>query len=91
MANQIELDASSWKSEEDFYTSYCTITKAPDWFGKNLDAFADSLRGGICRITPEKIIVKNLTSKTKNKLGSFWNDVVEICLEEEVELEVQSN
>ncbi len=50
----ISLDAINWKNKNDFYNSYCNATKAPNWFGMNLDAFLDSLRGGICEITPKK-------------------------------------
>jgi RNAse (barnase) inhibitor barstar len=90
--NIIALDATNWKSKEDFYTSYCNATTAPKWFGRNLDALADSFRGGICRITPEKIVVRNLTSKIKDNLGlEFWRTVEEICQEEEVELEVHND
>ncbi len=90
--NTIILDAKNWKSKSDFYTSYCNATKAPKWFGKNLDALLDSLRGGICKITPEKIVVRNFTKKIKESLGpNFWDEVKEICEEENVTLEVYSN
>ncbi len=86
--NEIILDAKFWKDSSDFYASYCDATTAPKWFGKNLDAFLDSLRGGICKITPEKIIVRNLTAKSKERLGeNFWKSVEEICVEQDVELE----
>jgi RNAse (barnase) inhibitor barstar len=86
---EIVLDASNWKNKDDFYSSYCKITKAPKWFGNNLDALNDSLSGGICKITAEKIIVKNITSKIKESLGSdFWSTFEEICQEQDVELEV---
>jgi len=89
---EIILDASKWKNKDDFYSSYCHATKAPKWFGKNLDALLDSLRGGICKMTPEKIIVQNFTSKIKNDLGfQFWQEVEEICQEENVVLEVYSH
>lgn len=90
--NQIILDAKNWKTKDDFYSSYCKTTNAPKWFGKNLDAFLDSLRGGICKITPEKIIIQNLTSKIKDNLGEgFWTSIEEICKDQNVDLEVQNN
>ncbi len=90
--NQIILDAKNWKTKDDFYSSYCKATIAPKWFGKNLDALLDSLRGGICKITPEKIIIQNLTSKIKDNLGAgFFTSIEEICQEEDVDLEVQNN
>lgn len=88
----ITLEAKHWKSKEDFYTSYCAATGAPSWFGRNLSALADSFRGGICQITAEKIIVRGLTGSIKGALGHrFWASVVEICLDEEVELEIHAD
>ena len=89
---EIVLDAKNWGNEADFYSSYCKATKAPEWFGRNLSALADSFQGGICRITPEKIVVRNFKPETKMSLGEeFWADIVEICQEVEVELVVHSD
>ncbi len=88
----ITLDAKNWYNKDDFYHSYCESTKAPKWFGNNLDALNDSLRGGICKITPEKIIVRNLTKKIKENIGiRFWESIEEICQEQDVELEVYND
>jgi RNAse (barnase) inhibitor barstar len=90
--NEILLNAIHWKSKNDFYISYCNATKAPKWFGMNLDALQDSFRGGICKITPEKIIIQNLTSKRRETMGNtFWESIEEICKEENVELEVYNH
>ncbi len=87
--NTIVLDAVNWKNKEDFYDSYSNSTIAPKWFGRNLDALNDSFRGGICKITPEKIIVRNLTKNIKENIGStFWKDIEEICKEQDVKLEI---
>ncbi len=83
----IILDAEGWKNKEDFFLSYCNETQAPKWFGKNLDGLNDSFRGGICKITPNKIIIQNLTSKIKNYIGlTFWSSIEEICKEQDIEL-----
>ena len=66
-SDTIILDATNWKNREDFYKDYCSTTEAPEWFGNNLDAFNDSLAGGICSITPTKIKIKNLTNKKYRK------------------------
>ncbi len=90
--NIIILDGVNWKNKEDFYYSYCESTKAPKWFGMNLDALNDSFRGGICKITPEKIIVRNFTKKIKDNVGiKFWESVEEICEEQDIELEVYND
>lgn len=94
MATQTEiiLNAQGWQSKSDFYTSYMNVTDAPQWFGRNLDAFHDSLRGGICKITPDKIIIRNLTTRIKECIGlEFWNSIMEICQDEDVQLEVHGN
>ena len=88
---EIFLNAKDWKNNKDFYSSYCKVTYAPKWFGMNLDAFLDSLRGGICKITPEKIIIINFSSKIKDSLGhNFCKSIEEICKEQEVELEIRN-
>jgi RNAse (barnase) inhibitor barstar len=88
-SSTIVLDASCLNNIHDFYNAYCRATEAPRWFGKNLDAFCDSLRGGICKITPKKIIIRNLSRKNKEKLGiSFWKSITDICNDEDVILEV---
>lgn len=88
----ITLNAINWKSKDDFYTSYCNITQAPKWFGRNLDALVDSFRGGICKITAEKIIIRNLTSKIKNNIGHDFLKLLEkICQDETVELVIYND
>jgi RNAse (barnase) inhibitor barstar len=90
--NTIILDAINWKGETDFYYSYCNATNAPKWFGMNLDALCDSFRGGICEITPEKIIIRNLTKKIREGFeDDFWETLEDICKEENVELEIYNN
>ena len=42
----IELDASKWKQEQDFYDAFFPAVGAPDWHGPNLDALDESLRDG---------------------------------------------
>jgi RNAse (barnase) inhibitor barstar len=88
----ITLDATNWINKNDFYNAYCNETKAPEWFGKNLDALEDSFRGGICEITPEKIIIINLTNENKKYFETeFWKEVESICKDNDVELEIHNN
>jgi RNAse (barnase) inhibitor barstar len=42
----ITLDASAWRSPEDFYSALLPQLGAPAWHGRNLDALDDSLGGG---------------------------------------------
>ncbi len=90
--DEILLDAKNWKNKDDFYSSYSNASIAPKWFGRNIDALNDSFRGGICKITPKKIIIKNLTFEIKDFLGlSFWREVEEICKDNDIELDIQNN
>ena len=42
----ISLDASEWRSPDDFYSAILPELGAPAWHGRNLDALDDSLGGG---------------------------------------------
>jgi RNAse (barnase) inhibitor barstar len=87
--SEIVIDASLLNNTRDFYNAYCRATEAPRWFGNNLDAFRDSLRGEICKITPVKIIIRNLSRENKEKIGNpFWKSITDICTGQDVILEV---
>jgi RNAse (barnase) inhibitor barstar len=91
-SSTIILDAINWTNKYDFYYSYCKATTAPKWFGMNLDALCDSFRGGICQITPEKMIIRNLTTKIREYFeNDFWKEIENICKEECVEIEIYDN
>jgi RNAse (barnase) inhibitor barstar len=88
----ITLNAINWKNINDFYDSYCIETKAPKWFGRNLDALKDSLIGGICQITPKKIIIQNLKKNNKAYFNDdFLINLKNICVKENVELIIYNN
>ena len=40
---EIRLDASSWKTQDDFYDTILPALRAPAWHGRNLDALNDSI------------------------------------------------
>jgi RNAse (barnase) inhibitor barstar len=42
----IRLDASTWRSPNDFYSAVLPQLAAPAWHGRNLDALEESLRDG---------------------------------------------
>jgi RNAse (barnase) inhibitor barstar len=48
----VRLDASGWRSPEDFYSALLPRLGAPAWHGRNLDALEDSLYGGINEAEP---------------------------------------
>ena len=43
---EIRLDASKWKTSEDFYDALLPALGAPAWHGRNLDALNDSIGSG---------------------------------------------
>ena len=40
---EIHLDASRWKTRDDFYDALLRALGAPEWHGRNLDALNDSI------------------------------------------------
>ena len=48
----IRLEATGWRSSEDFYSELLPQLGAPAWHGRNLNALEDSLSGGINKVEP---------------------------------------
>ena len=49
----IELDATKWKTYDDFYNAPLPSIGAPKWHGQNLNALVDSMIwGGINAVDP---------------------------------------
>ena len=49
----IELDATKWKTYDDFYNALLPSVGAPKWHGENLNALVDSMIwGGINALEP---------------------------------------
>ena len=42
----LRLNAASWRNADDVWENLLLALGAPGWHGRNLDALADSLRGG---------------------------------------------
>jgi hypothetical protein len=42
----LHLDATGWKTREDFYRSLFELLGSPSWHGKNFNALRDSITGG---------------------------------------------
>jgi len=58
----IILDATAWRSPDDFYSALLPELGAPAWHGRNLDALDDSLYGGIDEVEPPfTVIIENST------------------------------
>lgn len=76
----IDLDASDWRTPDDFYTALLPQLGAPDWHGRNLDALADSLYGGINKLEPPFRVVVACTSNLRPDLKAFLAQVTEVFL-----------
>ena len=72
--------SSGVTSKDDFYDRIAQILKLADWFGRNLDAFNDALRGGCGEVDPAgKIFVWEGSAAAKCHLGDdTWNDIMSI-------------
>ena len=78
----IRLDASKWRSPEDFYSALLPQLGAPSWHGRNLDALADSLYGGINKVEPPFTVIvegaESLSAEMReflSKVGIAFDDV----------------
>jgi RNAse (barnase) inhibitor barstar len=70
------LDASGWRTLDDFWRSLFRLVGAPEWHGRNFDALNDNLfSGAINQIElPFVIVVKNragLSVELQLELGAF--------------------
>jgi RNAse (barnase) inhibitor barstar len=43
---ELILNAADWATRDDVYDAFFRAVGAPEWHGRNLDALADSIRGG---------------------------------------------
>jgi RNAse (barnase) inhibitor barstar len=65
---------------QDFYNEMIRLLELADWFGNNLDAFNDALRGGCGKVDPEGMIfVWKGSTAAKERIGQAnWDDIMEI-------------
>lgn len=43
---ELILNGADWATKDDVYKAFFRVVGAPEWHGRNLDALADSIRGG---------------------------------------------
>mmetsp|Transcript_11944 Transcript_11944/g.32318 ORF Transcript_11944/g.32318 Transcript_11944/m.32318 type:complete len:98 (+) Transcript_11944:1242-1535(+) len=88
----VRMRGVAFNSKEALHDEFATVTGAPDWYGRNLDALNDSLRGGICEITPTKIIIVDAKKKKllgKGESGQLFKHLSDICNDNDVELVIE--
>ena len=61
----LNLDASTWKNADDFYSAFFKAVGAPEWHGRNFNALDDSIaHGRINEIeVPYRIVIRNTPSR----------------------------
>lgn len=75
----IMLDASVWRSQEDFYSALLPEIGAPAWHGRNLDALFDSIGGGEINALepPFRVVVKG-ADKQPEAMRNFLSKVEQV-------------
>jgi RNAse (barnase) inhibitor barstar len=74
----VRLDASNWRSPQDFYSALLPHLGAPAWHGRNLDALEDSLYGAINKIDPPFKIEVEGTERLSPEMGQFLSKVIAV-------------
>jgi RNAse (barnase) inhibitor barstar len=76
---RILLDASGWKSCDDFYQAFFEAVGAPSWHGRNFNALDDSIgEGGINAVeVPYRISIKNADSNN-DAISAFIRDFADL-------------
>ena len=82
--NKLEI-SEGVKSKEDFYDEISRLLQLQSWFGRNLSALNDVLRGGCGEVEPSgKVFVWKGSAAAKEALGSvFWEDIMEVFMDDD--------
>ena len=58
---ELVLDGRDWATTDDVYDAFFRAVGAPEWHGRNLDALADSISGGLINQVevPYRLVIKN--------------------------------
>jgi RNAse (barnase) inhibitor barstar len=77
----ISLDASAWRTPDDFYSALFPALGAPAWHGRSLDALDDSLYGGINDLEPPFRVLVSGTADLPPEIQRFLARVTETFVE----------
>jgi RNAse (barnase) inhibitor barstar len=94
---ELILNGAGWATKDDVYDAFFRAVGAPEWHGRNLDALADSIRGGSINQVevPYRLVIKSyerVAPDAKPMADRFINLVhelaaegcpVEICVEDQ--------
>lgn len=78
----IDLDASSWKTAQDFRLALKAAIGAPEWHGEIVGAFLDSIFGGGMNTLEPPYVIKvvntaDLAPEVKEMLRDFSSAIAE--------------
>lgn len=83
---ELILNGADWATRDDVYDAFFRAVGAPEWHGRNLDALADSIRGGSINQVevPYRLVIKSYESvgpDAKPMADSLINLVHELAAE----------
>ena len=77
--NLIELDASDWKTTEDFYDSLLSALGAPDWHGRSGVALVDTmLHDDVNKVVPPYRVEVRSSANLPSTVKSHISDVINL-------------
>ena len=75
----ISLQASDWKTRDDFYDSLFNALGSPSWHGRNFNALRDSIAGGqINEVDPPFILHLSGLGQAPSELKPLVQDFVDL-------------
>jgi RNAse (barnase) inhibitor barstar len=74
----IRLDASGWRSPDDFYSALLPELGAPAWHGRNLNALDDSLYGGVNKVEPPFKVEVEGAENLSSDMRQFLSEVASV-------------
>jgi RNAse (barnase) inhibitor barstar len=83
---ELILNGADWATRDDVYDAFFRAVGAPEWHGRNLNALADSIRGGSINQVevPYRLVIRSYESvgpDAKPMADSFINLVHELAAE----------
>jgi RNAse (barnase) inhibitor barstar len=83
---ELTLNGADWATKADVYEAFFRVVGAPEWHGRNLDALADSIRGGSINQVevPYRLVIKSygmIGPKAKPMADQFISLVHELAAE----------
>ncbi|HSF63461.1 MAG TPA: barstar family protein [Paracoccaceae bacterium] len=78
---QIVLDAGGWRTVADGWDALLAALEAPGWHGRNLDALADSLSGGVNGVAPPFALCLTGTAALPPDVAAWLDRVAEVFAE----------